>query len=75
VKTVYAVSSGSYSDYSVHCIFERSADAVAYLAAQGVEMEPDNDESGGYSEKRTDSWNGYWIEPFQMWGEGEIPVA
>lgn len=33
MSEVYAVSSGSYSDYSVHCIFESRADAIAYARA------------------------------------------
>lgn len=28
--TIYAVSSGSYSDYRVHCLFTKESDAYAY---------------------------------------------
>lgn len=30
-RTVYAVSSGSYSDYTVDCVFERREDAERYV--------------------------------------------
>jgi hypothetical protein len=33
--TVYAISSGEYSDYSVERIFERKEDAEKYIAAMG----------------------------------------
>lgn len=34
-RTVYALSSGSYSTYRIHCLFEREEDAKAAAAAAG----------------------------------------
>jgi hypothetical protein len=31
VKTLYAVSSGSYSDHTIHVLFERESDAQAFI--------------------------------------------
>lgn len=60
VRTVYAVSSGDYSDYSVHCLFETKELAQAYIDAYSA-AERVVSENGGYAH------DDMRIETFQLW--------
>ena len=79
-QQVFALVSGEYSDYTVHCIFERTEDALSYLAAMGVTMEvvPVNElcPGGDLFREVGDSFvhdYGWRVEPFQFWRAGEVP--
>ncbi len=65
----YAIASGEYSDYSIHCVFEKLPDALAYLR-QLRGKDSDAVFRGGWR-------HGVWeyerssyqarVEPFQFW--------
>jgi hypothetical protein len=64
VRTVYAISSGSYSDYTVHCLLETRELAQAYIDALKANREAiavKNGETYGYD------YHTEGIEEFQMW--------
>jgi hypothetical protein len=65
---VYAVTSGEYSSYGVHCVFERSDDALAYCAGNGCKMVAAGD--GEWEEKGVE-FDGWRVEAFQFWRAGE----
>ncbi len=83
---VYAVSSGDYSDYGVHCVFEREEDALRYVrilnrakmdqlrkwyASNPNHVNPDH-----YT--KDPDWETdfeYRIEKFQFWPAGVVPHA
>jgi hypothetical protein len=87
---VYALTSGEYSDYTVHCVFERAEDAVAYaLAAFGIELRQSDieGETGIWWEVKKGSrprypgdrypWaktGGWRIETYQFWTSGVVPT-
>lgn len=105
MKTVYSVSSGSYSDYSVSCLFESAADAWRYIQRtaefyarrshenaypfalanphmtdhQGVfETCPHwscRDYRRNLEDVNSNERWGCYVEEFQLWEEGEVPVA
>lgn len=59
-KTVWAASSGSYSDYGVSSIFERQEDAEAYVAEMNVDK--------GYGPD-------YYVEDFTYYPAGTRPTV
>ena len=83
---VFAIASGYYSDYGLHCVFEREQDARAYLEAQGFEPWKDGNEDT-WKDGNEDQWrrrlrpdSNYWIddyriERFQYFEAGEVPHA
>lgn len=56
VRTVYAVTTGDYSSYQIHCLFETETDAIAYVEAVRAKIL----ETKTYVEE-------YRTEPFQLW--------
>jgi hypothetical protein len=71
--TVYAVTSGEYSDYGVHLIFEAEDDAVEYCRAKGYDVQPSGDPGSGMWETKR-RWDDFRVEPMQFWRAGELPV-
>lgn len=57
MRTVYAVSSGDYSDYVVHCLFDREEDAERHATVRNTEYK----------------YFGAYIQQIQIFGPGEQP--
>jgi len=75
-RTAYAISSGAYSDYSVHCIFETLEDAKDYLVrSNGAVTLVDNEWVGHKPESKPDNWYHERIEEFQFYPAGVVPHA
>lgn len=73
---VTAVSSGDYSDYTVHCLFEREEDAIAYLDKTAV-RETYKFTSGAclaWHEKGKPYGTVFYLETFQFWSAGQVPT-
>ncbi len=81
---VYAVSTGDYSDYSVHCVFEKEEDAISYVKTLNranmdnlrkmYERNPNHVNPDLYT--KNPDWETtfvYRIEPFQYWRAGVVP--
>lgn len=74
-RTVYVVTSGCYSDYSVSCIFEVLEDAKAYLLKTRGAVSLHHDEWVGHRpDDEPDMWDDR-IEEFQFWPAGVVPHA
>jgi hypothetical protein len=65
IKTAYAISSGCYSDYRVHIIFEKRCTAVAFL------------ESHGFIKHTSEHYPGshWWAHPSPMSCDGKFFVG
>jgi hypothetical protein len=70
VKTIYGITSGSYSDYTVHCLFETEELAKKYIATMNENMLRAGDLNNGPGWTYGTGWD---IEEFQFWDT--LPVV
>lgn len=71
MKTVYAVESGDYSDYTVHALFETRELAEAYIAALVAADLAQEKRMWGYDEPSRLAGD-YSVTPYQLWDT--VPV-
>lgn len=70
MRTIYAVSSGDYSAYYVHCLFEREADATEYATAmEAARAEVQQNFHPGSPPVESE----HRVEPFQLWDA--VPIV
>jgi hypothetical protein len=74
-RTVYAISSGCYSDYSVSCIFETLEDAKDYLLKSNGAITLKQGEWTGHEEGQKPDFYDDRIEEFQFYPAGVVPHA
>ncbi len=74
-RPVWVITSGSYSDYRVECVFEREQDAIAYLHLKGYTLTPSKIPSCPWDGERPGEYGteDVCIETYQYWPAGVVP--